>query len=412
MRMSADSTKYQRDAGLQTSLQRATMEIAEVLRANARVTSDGSMYWRHPSRPSPSLQPLPVGPHLYAGATGIALFFAAMWSVHGGDDLRDISLRTIAPLRADIREISVDRERVRRLHQPIGGLTGLGSVIYALVRIGDLLRDETIADDAQLATAMLTSDHIAADQKLDVMVGSAGAVLALLALAERRPGEALNGEPPVELALRCARHLLHNDRWITSKSRGAEGFCHGRAGIRTALAKLYQKTGHHQLCEVLQRCLSFDGSHLPPLDDGQRVAPPTAPSRRSWCKGGAGIALGRMALNKIRPGLSRTSDLISLLEDTATPSLSDTDDLCCGNFGRVDVLVHAANVLREPTYLGKALDLTSRVLERAQRQGRYSLRFDQSAGVDLRLFPGIAGIGYSLARLQATSTIPCVVAME
>ncbi|GAA4384029.1 hypothetical protein GCM10023088_51860 [Actinomadura verrucosospora] len=119
-----------------------------------------------------------------------------------------------------------------------------------------------------------------------------------------------------------------------------------------------------------------------------------------------------MALSKIQPDSPRISEATSLLETTAAAPLSETDDLCCGNFGRVDVLIHAASVLQEPTYLDKAVNLARRVLERAQRQGRYSLILGQQAGVDLRLFPGIAGIGYSLVRLQASNNIPCVVGME
>lgn len=410
--MSDESTEYHRSSSLQTSLSRATLNIAEVLRANARVTRDGSVYWFHPSQPSPSLQPVLLGPHLYAGTTGIALFFAAIWSVYGGDGFRNISLRTIAPLRADIHKISADPNRAQRLQQPIGGLAGLGSVIYALVRIGGLLGDESIVDDAQLVATMLIPDRIAADEKLDVMVGSAGAVLALLALDERRPEKILSGESPIELALRCARRLLQSDRWETSEGRGAEGFCHGRAGICTALAKLYERSGRQQLWTVLQQYLTSYCDSSSSLDERQQAALLNNHVPHSWCKGAAGIALGHIALNKARPHNVRIGKALTLLEITAAPPLSETDDLCCGNCGRVDVLIHAAKMLREPTYLDKAAILAGSVLERAQRQGRYSLKLGQDAGVDLRFFPGIAGIGYSLVRLQAASSIPCMVAME
>lgn len=409
--MSNESTKDHRSSSLQTSLRRAALDIAEVLRANARVTRDGSIYWCHPSQPSPSLHPVLLGPHLYAGTTGIALFFAAISSVCGGDGFRDISLRAIAPLRADLRKISADPDRAQRLQQPIGGLAGLGSVIYALVRIGDLLGDASIADDAHLAATMLIPDRIAADEKLDVMVGSAGAVLALLALDERRPVKVLSGEPPIELALRCARRLLQSEEWATSKGPAADGFCHGRAGICTALVKLYERTGRQQLWRVLQRLLASDHALSSSLERHQ-AALLNNHFPHSWCKGAAGIALGHIALIKIRSHPRMREEAISLLEITGAPTLSETDDLCCGSCGRVDVLIHAASMLQEPAYLDRAAHLASSVLERAQHQGRYSLKLEQDAGVDLRLFPGIAGVGYSLVRLLAADSIPCVVAME
>jgi lantibiotic modifying enzyme len=387
------------------------LDIAEVLRANAHFTRDGSMYWCHPSRPSPSLHPVLLGPHLYAGATGIALFFAAISSVCGGDGFRDISLRAIAPLRADIRKISADPDRAQRLQQPIGGLVGLGSIIYALVRIGDLLGDSSIVDDAHLAATMLIPDRIAADEKLDVMIGSAGAVLALLALDERRPEKVRSAEPPLELALHCARRLLQRDGWATAKGLAADGFCHGRAGICTALVKLYERTGRQQFWRVLQRLLVSDHAPSSSLQRYQ-TALLNNHFRHSWCKGAAGIALGHMALIKIHSHSRMPEEAISLLEIAGAPTLSETDDLCCGSCGRVDVLIYAATMLQEPAYLERAASLVSRVLERAQHQGRYSLKLGQDAGVDLRLFPGIAGIGYSLVRLLAADSIPCVVAME
>src|SRR5262249_2811481 len=146
----------------------------------------------------------------------------------------------------------------QRLQQPIGGLTGLGSVIYALVRIGGFLGGESIVDDGQLAATMIIPDRIAADEKLDIIVCSAGAVVALLPLDERRPEKVLSGESPIELALRCASRLLQSDGWATSKGPGAEGFCHGRAGICTALAKLYERTGRQQLWTILERFLASD----------------------------------------------------------------------------------------------------------------------------------------------------------
>jgi lantibiotic modifying enzyme len=376
------------------------LDIAKVLRANSRAARDGSTYWCYPGYPGQSHNPVLLGPHLYAGTPGIAFFFAAISRVCGDDGFRDISLRAIAPLRVEIREISADSERVQRLQQPIGGLAGLGSVIYALVRIGDILGDSSIADDAHLASTLLIPTRIAADEKLDIMVGCAGAVLALLALDERRPEKAVSGEPPLELALRCASRLLQSDGWATSKGPAADGFCHGRAGICTALVKLYEKTGRGQLWRVLQQLKRRTAARL----DTQFP--------RSWCKGAAGIALGHLALMRVQPDARVREEALALLEITGDPTLSETDNLCCGTCGRVDVLLHAASELQEQSYLDRAANLASSMLERARHQGRYSLTLEEDAGVDLRLFPGIAGIGYSLVRLLAPDSIPCVVAMK
>lgn len=73
----------------------------------------------------------------------------------------------------------------------IGGATGLGSIIYALVSAGRLLRDAELLEDAGRAAHLLTPELIARDRQLDVMGGAAGAILGLLALANATGEEAV-----------------------------------------------------------------------------------------------------------------------------------------------------------------------------------------------------------------------------
>ncbi|MFF0488781.1 lanthionine synthetase LanC family protein [Nocardia sp. NPDC004068] len=336
----------------------ATREIAAALHAGARTARDGNLYWD---------RPVLLGPHLYAGTTGIALFFAAAWNVLGDKTFRDTALRAIAPLRADLHA-----DHPRPLRQPIGGLTGIGSLVYALVRIGDLLGEDTLADDARRAAALLLPGRTDTPEEHDVMIGAAGAVLALLALDARHPDPLPGGERPLDLARHYGRRLDAADSWRIAETFAAAGFCHGRAGIDTALARLGARTGDPR--------------------------PRYKDLPRSWCKGAAGIALAHLD----RPELAAP-----LLEAAAAPVLSDTDDLCCGTCGRIDVLVHAATTLREPRHLDQAADLTDRMLARARRNARYALRITG----DPRLFPGLAGIGYTLTRLHAPDRVPCVVAL-
>jgi hypothetical protein len=64
----------------------------------------------------------------------------------------------------------------------IGGAAGLGSIAYALTVISKSLRDDALLADAQAVAEQFTDDLIAADQRLDVIGGSAGAILGLLRL--------------------------------------------------------------------------------------------------------------------------------------------------------------------------------------------------------------------------------------
>jgi lantibiotic modifying enzyme len=377
----------------QERLREAVLEIAEVITSHARVSPDGNLFWRHPSRPEPAQDSILPGPHLYAGISGIALFFASLGRLTGNMDFRDRALHALAALRREIRAIARDPVRARNLQQPIGGLSGLGSIVYALVRIGDLLGDASLIDDAHLASSIILPELIATDNRFDVMVGSAGAILALLALAERRPQKTLNGHSPLELASLCARHLAAHDEWKVSRSPAAEGFCHGRSGIFNALAQVAARTGG------------------PEPDAG----PDPAELERvdlSWCKGMTGIALGRVALSKVRAAPHLCEEAVTAFRIMETPSLLETDDLCCGNCGRLDVLIYGARALEEESLFDKALELAGGILDRAQSRGGFSLPLDRRLGLDLRLFPGMAGIGYSFVRLLRPDLVPCVLAME
>ncbi|MEU8899909.1 lanthionine synthetase LanC family protein [Nocardia sp. NPDC048505] len=367
-----------------SDLRAATVAIADALLGAARVGRDSGLHWCYPDT---GAGPTALGPHLFAGSSGIAVFFAALSKVDDTGRYREAGLRTIAALRADLRAITADPARARRLEQPIGGLTGLGSLVYALVRIGDLLGDDSLLDDAQRAATLLTTDRLTATEAHDVMTGSAGAVLALLALAERRPEPVHGGERPMDLALRCAERLAGSEGWTTAKGPAAAGFCHGRAGIRAALARLAERTGHGA-----PALLAAEMPHAEAW-------------RHSWCKGAAGIALGCLAMPGDRPIPAEALDL------AAAPTLSGTDDLCCGNSGRIDVLVYAGIRLDRPDYLDRAARLAAEMMRRAQAQGGYSFK-SAAGGLDPRLFPGLAGIGYALSRLQAAERVPCVTAME
>jgi lantibiotic modifying enzyme len=391
-------------------VEEAVAQIAEVLRTHARTARDGAVYWCHPTQSTGLFQPTPLGPHLFAGTLGNVLFFVALARVLEKNDYQELSLRALSPLRSEIRSVVGDPARARKIQQPLGGLSGLGSLVYGMVRIGDLLEDPSLSEDAHLASALLTGDRIDSDENLDVMTGSAGALLALLALDQRRPEANLNGATPLELASICAHHLLrsHPILLASGEDRAAiqppfwRGFCHGTAGICTALLRLYARTRQPELWSAAQRIFTVERR----ADRDSYAGVPN-----SWCKGAPGIALCRIEALGLSTDRLLDEEASAALEVTSAPTLEDSDDLCCGNSGRLDTLVQASRKREEPARLQQAFELANRVLERERRNARYSQRLAPEHGLDLRFFPGLAGIGYSLLRLLVPE-LPCVLAME
>ena len=139
-------------------------------------------------------------PDLYNGVSGIALFLAAHAAVTGSKSSGELALAGVAHLRKNLRGRNAAR-MARSLG--IGGATGLGSIVYALTVMSKCLRDDDLLADAHAAAELFTDDLIAADKQLDVIGGSAGAILGLLRLyRDRQSGDVLRR------ATKCGEHLL------------------------------------------------------------------------------------------------------------------------------------------------------------------------------------------------------------
>jgi lantibiotic modifying enzyme len=103
---------------------------------------------------------------------------------------------------------------------------------------------------------------------------------------------------------------------------------------------------------------------------------------------------------------------MQLLDEIRSMPLSARDDLCCGNSGRLDVLVQASRVFDDPSLLTSAREIAGQMLERAHRKGSYALVVRGATTPDLRLFSGISGVGYALLRVSSPNFLPCILALS
>jgi lantibiotic modifying enzyme len=326
----------------------------------------------------------------------------------------------MGPLRRELAEVSADTERARRLQHPLGGMSGLGSLVYALVKIGDLLSEPAVVADAHRLAGLITEERIADDKSLDVMFGAAGALLALLALHDAMPEPLAGGATPLDVAEACARHLLGQRVSSDGKPRAwptgpdgspVGGFAHGAAGICCALFRLFRRTGRTELLTAAAEGIEYERTLFVAGRRDWRISWRAEPHFvNSWCNGAPGIALGRLEALDLLTDPQLDEEVGRALEITASPELEEIDLLCCGNMGRVDLLLHAQTKLGEP--MGTAAhSLALRILERAESRGRFTLMASCAHLFDPRLFLGITGIGYTLLRLAAPADVPCVLAM-
>src|SRR5262249_54340310 len=106
-------------------------------------------------------------------------------------------------------------------------------------------------------------------------------------------------------------------------------------------------------------------------------------------------------------------DIAVAVETTCQVGLRSLDHLCCGNLGRVDILLAAAQRLGRPELAELAGRRVAQVGARAAQTGSYALHplLPRSA-YDPSFFQGTAGIGYALLRLARPDLLPCVLLWE
>lgn len=366
-----------------------------------------------PVRLDDACQFRPIGFNLHSGSAGVAVFLAALARVTGKERYRELALAALdTPRGLDLKDGSLLRAI------GLGCNVGLASVIYAFALAGQLLEETALYDSAREAALQVTEEALAADDRLDVVFGAAGCILGLLKLHR------LTHDPDVlEAAARCGRHLLSRATPVypgracpTLDRRHQTGFSHGAAGIALALARLSQATGEPAFGELAVDEVAWEEGQLLPeqrnyrdlrVRDGEPVC------MASWCHGAPGIGLSRLALHDLSgdPDLRRQADLCA---GTAREASADTlDTLCCGNFGRVEILSEHARRTGDETSARAARRLAARAVARAREAGGFRLFDGVGATVfSPGLFTGWTGIGYALLRLARPGELPCVLAFD
>ncbi len=357
-----------------------------------------------------------LGPDLYNGVSGIAVFLAAHSQVASCSASGELALAGLSHLRRNLN----GRNSARMARSVgIGGAVGLGSIVYALAVTAKCLRNDDLLTQADVAAKLITDELIAADKQLDVMGGSAGAILGLLRLYRDTQSADTLGR-----ALKCGEHLLAQHRlgpqnsrsWVGqgSGARGLNGMSHGAAGFAYALASLSAATGREDFTRAASECiafedLSYDAAHKnwPDLRNGGEPL-----WSCQWCHGAPGIGLARLAMTR-RGGMDGkrlASDIGNAIEGAERGWPARVDTLCCGTLGSIEFFCEAGKILER----GDLRDLAARrlmaVLERAASTGDYRWNSGKRQ-FNLGFFRGLAGVGYTLLR-QADATLPNVLVWE
>jgi type 2 lantibiotic biosynthesis protein LanM len=366
----------------------------------------------------------PVGLDLYAGVCGITLFLAALDSVTGKQTYSPLIKSALQPLCSQVREATSSLSQLTQKQWPLGGASGLGSFLYALTRIGIWQQRPELLEVARQAASLITAEYVHADQSLDIIGGSAGTILGLLSLYKQVGGDEL-----LEQALLCGQHLLEQRvetargarSWPAfQKQQPLTGFSHGAAGIAYALLLLSQATGQPAFKEAAEEAICFEqqlfspeAGNWPDLREKCASADGLPAFITSWCYGAPGIGLARLGGLPMLDTPQVHHDLQVALQTTQAYGLDGLDSLCCGNFGRIELLVAASQRLGQRQLLKMARERTSVLIHRASQRGGFHLLAQlPRQAYNPGLFQGYAGIGYELLRVAFPEQIPSVLLWE
>lgn len=399
----------------------ATMLGSQILNSAIR-GRDGFVTWLAPAFLHPDQkEQRGVSYYLYDGAAGMSLFLAALAKVTGSEAAQKTALAALEPVRA-ILDSPQAAAMINR--EGIGGCSGLGSLVYALTGVSRLLDAPELLERAVRVSQLIDDTRIGRDQSLDIVSGSAGAILSLLAL-HRATGDA----SVLDRAIACGHHLLANaekvgDDGLAWKSWPDRimlaGYSHGAAGCAAALCALFKATGDRQFGDAARAALRYERGLFDSRAENWPILLPGGGSRfaSTWCHGAPGILLSRAGFCGV---FGREEDLILQAEmetarrTTLAAGLSAIDHLCCGTMGRVEILHTTAAALPENlTGADRSLTLAklgaTLTIRRAQQRKAFSLQADpvRNAVFQPGFFRGSSGIGHTLLRLARPDLVASV----
>ncbi len=356
---------------------------------------------------------------LHSGSLGVAIFLAAAYKASSNSDLKQLALDALDATHRSLVDAGAGLRYWQKMK--IGGALGVGSVLYGLSLVHNLLQEQRPLDIAQLAFEHLSFEKIASDRSYDVMDGSAGALLGLLALY------VCTGDVSVlQRAIACGEHLLSQRvlldgghlAWHTVDDNALAGMSHGAAGIGYALSRLFEVTSDQRFKEATVEAILYEQTMF---DESKQNWPNTLGGKPQyqvrWCHGAPGVGLARLGSLGALDASYLCDDIQAALQTTMNAAPATIDNMCCGTFGRIEFITTAAQRLGRPELCHYARRATEQALTRVQQDGAFTLPFlpprvNRNNNLQLGFYHGISGIGYQILRTYDPDSFPSVMLWE
>lgn len=343
-----------------------------------------------------------LGPDLYSGTGGIALFLAQLHALAPSVELRRTALGAI---RHALMRANAQAPNLR-----FGLYTGWSGIALAAVRVSRLLHhEETLAGARELARRLLGRAARGLRRESDLLSGKAGAIVSLLLLWRE-----FGWSEARDVAVRLGRQLLRDASktaagysWASvdiPRRRNLTGLSHGAAGVGLALLELSAAVEEEPFRAAAIRAFEYERHHFVPnagnWPDFRQPGSSTWPVfATAWCNGAPGIGLSRLRAWRILQGGVYREEAATAFETTRTAvrrALDARDPgfcLCHGLAGNADVLLEATGLLGEGWSGGLIEEAAARAVAPPGTPG---------------LMLGQAGVGYFYLRVADPRAVPTV----
>jgi lantibiotic modifying enzyme len=406
-----------RSGELEVRRRRQVAQIIQSIVTNAIHAGDGSVAWIAPVLTTTGWSVQPLQQDFYNGISGLTFLLGAYLHEHAAgradpidelDRLFEAALHTLHLDEAKRDRLAEEGLRIRPLAP--GAYLGLGSQIWNYLMLshwgldgGDgLQRARKLADQIPAATT--------ASDAHDLLSGSAGAIVPLLALASRTGDTSYVrlASQVGDLLHEHAKHRNGRAYWSQSDSpEGMGGFAHGVTGIGWALTHLARATASTQHEELAQEAFAFEDALFDEQEQNWRDLRGLegAKTVAAWCHGAVGIGLAHLNLDPTLTQESTRQFVRRAAAATWRLGMGWNHCACHGDLGNWELLNHAIAAGEAPKELSASYPLEF-ILTSLEQHGP-SVGMGRNAFTP-GLLPGVGGIAYQLLRAHPENDLPSI----
>jgi len=387
----------------------ASKEIGDILISKAIFhEKTQTINWLDIQNTFPTWNIGPQGISLYNGLAGNAVFLSSLYLATKDIKYQEILHRILNTIKLDIDKISNSSSSV---------FNGMISLAYLYVFLYRQTKDKSMLQNS-INIINEYKEKILQNTSYDIIDGLAGILVVVLNIFELSKDIELE-----DLSIKIGKDIIKNiriEKEIAYWKKGNNdelmiaGFSHGLAGVSYALGKLYKMTNYKDHISIIDNLIEVENNYYNGdienwIDLRSEDILNSNNSPIHWCHGATGIGLSRLKNKDI---IDTSDDIDKALKTIIKNGLyRDSDCLCHGNLGNIELLLEIYKENNDIKIYNKAVTRANEVIKENKNDQRYKNGVGQDFD-SVNFMLGLSGIGYEFLRLSNPEKYPSVLLLE